>query len=100
MVLLRSCVLKNDNHQSAEDTTEKNHAILSCLRNFDFFVNIFCRGSFLKTPRGDVSTGMLQSQGCFFKILNFHPKSQSNSLRCSASLREENSLRQLSILCS
>ena len=48
MVLLRSCVSKNDNHQSAEDTTEKNHAILSCLRNFDFFVNIFCRGSALR----------------------------------------------------
>lgn len=25
MVLLRSCVSKNDNHQSAVGTTEKNH---------------------------------------------------------------------------
>ena len=30
---------------------------------------------------------MLQPQGCFFKILKFLVKAQSNSLRCSASLR-------------
>ena len=30
---------------------------------------------------------MLQFQGCFFKILEFLVKAQSNSLRCSASLR-------------
>ena len=59
MVLLRSCVSKNDNHQSAVGTTEKNHAILSHLRRSDFYKILFCRGSFLKTPRGDVSTGML-----------------------------------------
>ena len=78
MVLLRSCVSKNDNHQSAVGTTEKSNAILSRIRRFDFYKSLFCRNSFfLKTPRGDVSTGMLQSQGCFFKILKFHAKSQS-----------------------
>ena len=49
------------------------------------FINIVLQEFFfLKTPRGDVSTGMLQSQGCFFKILKFLAKAQSNSLHCSA----------------
>jgi hypothetical protein len=71
-----------------------HHSITSLLKKVQkpkFKVQQFCRAFgaliflnivlqeffFLKTPRGDVSTGMLQSQGCFFKILKFLAKAQS-----------------------